>query len=35
VLVGAVALFAAPVSWLMPREAGEELSGHHRAVAAD
>jgi MFS family permease len=35
VLVGVVALAAAPVSWLMPRDAGEELSGHHRAVAAD
>jgi EmrB/QacA subfamily drug resistance transporter len=32
--VGIVALFAAPVSWLMPRGAGEELSGHH-AVDAD
>ncbi len=34
-LVGIVTLLAAPVSWLMPRDAGEELSGHHPAVEAD
>jgi Na+/melibiose symporter-like transporter len=27
--VGVAALAAAPVSWLMPRHAGAELSGHH------
>jgi EmrB/QacA subfamily drug resistance transporter len=31
VAVGVVALLAAPVSWLMPRDAGAELSGHHVA----
>jgi EmrB/QacA subfamily drug resistance transporter len=29
--VGVAALAAAPVSWLMPRHAGAELSGHHIA----
>ena len=32
-VVGVVALFAAPVSWLMPRHAGAELSGHRVAEA--
>jgi len=31
--VGGVALFAAPVSLLMPRSAGAELSGHRIARA--
>jgi EmrB/QacA subfamily drug resistance transporter len=33
VVIGLVALSAAPVSWLMRRDAGEELSGHHAVEA--
>jgi EmrB/QacA subfamily drug resistance transporter len=31
--ISVVTMAAAPVSWLMPRDAGEELSGHHTVEA--
>ncbi len=31
--IGVITLLAAPISWLMPRDAGRELSGHHAVDA--